>query len=206
MTALVWDQVGERHYETGIDRGVLYLPDGGAVPWNGLTSVTENLTRDMKPYYLDGVRYLAVITPGAYSGKLSAFTYPDELDLLTGVSPSGDIFLHDQSYKMFNLSYRTRVGNDIAGVDFGYKIHILWNILADPGDRTYDSLSDSLDPAAFEWNLLAVTESMLGTRPTSHVSVSSESAKIAEIEALLYGTEDTMPSLPPLIDFVNMFA
>lgn len=206
MTALVWDQVGERRYETGIDRGVLYLPGAVTVPWNGLTSVTENLARDLKPYYLDGMRYMASLTPGAYSGKLEAYTYPEELDRVIGITPYGDVFLHDQSYKMFNLCYRTRVGNDIDGIDHGYKLHIIWNVIADPEDRVYATLSDSLDPSPFSWNLFAVSQSMFGARPISHVSVDSRSAKITEIENMLYGTDVSAPSLPPIVAFLNMFS
>ena len=143
MTALVWDQVGERRYETGVDRGVLYPPIGNPVPWNGLVSVNETVSREVKPYYIDGIKFLDHHVPGSYAAKLVAFTYPDEMDGLVGTQEfSPGVFIHDQrSPKLFNLSYRTRVGNDLEGLDHGYKIHILYNLLATLDDVTYTTLA-----------------------------------------------------------------
>src|SRR5215204_7134875 len=115
MTALVWDQVGERRYETGIDHGVLYLDSGDAVPWNGLIGVNEIVGRETKPYYIDGIKFLDHKVLGSYAAKLSAYTYPDEMDELVGTLEfTPGVFLHDQpSAKFFNLTYRTMVGNDV---------------------------------------------------------------------------------------------
>ena len=122
MTALAWDRVGDRRYETGVDRGVLYLPDGTAVPWNGLTSVTETKSREVKSYFLDGVKFLDHYIPGTYEAKLSAFTYPDELEALLGSSEMAPgIVVYDQRANLFHLSYRTLIGNDIDGLDHGYQ-------------------------------------------------------------------------------------
>lgn len=207
MTKLVWDQVGERRYETGIDRGVLYLPDGRAVVWNGLTSVNEVVTREVKNYYMDGIQYLAHHVPGGYSAKVQAFTYPDEMDQLTGIAEHYmGVFLHDQRSRMFNLVYRTLIGNDIDGTDYAYKIHVLWNVLATPSDRTYGSLSDDVAVSAFEWTLTAVPSQMVGARPTSHVSVDSRTLDPALLEGLennLYGTETTEPFLLDTVEFLN---
>lgn len=209
MTELVWDQIGDRRYETGIDRGVLFLPDGTAVPWNGLTSVVENRTREVKSYYIDGIKYLDHHVPGSYSSKLQAFTYPDELEELLG-NPEfvPGVVLHDQGHaRLFNLSYRTRVGNDVDGIDHGYKIHLLYNLLASPSDYAFHSLSDSVTPELFEWNLTGTPSQMFGIRPTSHISLDSRTidpAKLSDLEELIYGTSLVDPSLPTLVDLLAM--
>src|SRR3954464_12469788 len=102
MTQLVWDKIGDRRYETGLDRGVLYLTDGRVISWNGLVEVAESTSREVKSYYLDGVRYLVSQTPGAYSANLQAFTYPDELDDLLGVREfAPGVRMHDQPSRRF---------------------------------------------------------------------------------------------------------
>lgn len=202
MTKLIWDQVGERRYETGIDRGVLYLREGGAVPWNGLTAITENRNREVKSYYIDGIKYLDHPVPGSYSAKLSAFTYPDEFSPLIGdANFAPGVILHDQRFSMFHLSYRTGIGNDLQGLEHGYRVHVLYNLIASPGDPTFDSLSDTVQPKPFEWNLTGTPGPMYGARPTNHVSFDSrelDPIKLTILEELLYGTELTDPNLPQL--------
>ena len=208
MTALVWDKVGDRRFETGIDRGVLYTRDGVAVPWNGLTSVTENLSRDVKSYYIDGTKYLDHHVPGSYSAKLQAYTYPDELDSLLGIAEfSPGVFLHDQRVKLFHLCYRTKVGNDLEGADFAYKVHVVYNILAVPSDHTSSSLDDKLSVDPFEWSLTGTPSSMFGIRPTSHLSLDSRRIDpdlLESLEAILYGTTDSAPFLPSLVDLLAL--
>lgn len=215
MTVLQWDQMGDRRYETGIDRGVLYPRTGGAVPWNGLTSVSESVSRDVKSYYLDGIKYLDRHIPGSYSAKLSAFTYPDELDVLLGMSEyvSG-VFLHDQPAGMFHLSYRTLIGNDIDGTEHGYKIHIVYNVLAIPSDKDMATLSDSPSADPFEWDLRGTPVIQFGLRPTAHISIDSRRAWYGDldtVERVLYGTPyvdhdhpGSNPYLPPFADLLAM--
>lgn len=208
MTALVWDQVGERRYETGVDRGVLYTPDG-AVPWNGLISVDENVTREVKPYFIDGVKFLDHHVPGSYSGKITAFTYPDALAELTGSEEfAPGVFVHDQrSPKLFNLSYRTKVGNDLEGVDYGYKIHILYNILAVPGDTSFSTLGESVEAQSFSWSISGTPAQMFGIRPTSHISLDSRTIDpilLADLEEMIYGSPTNDPELPSLVDFLTL--
>ncbi len=208
MTQLQWDQVGERRYQTGIDRGVLYPRDGAAVPWNGLVSVVETLGSEVKPYYIDGVQYLAHHVPAAYQAKLQAFTYPEELDALTGISEfSAGVHFHDQAAKLFNLSYRTLIGNDVDGTDFAYKIHLIFNVIAVPSDRTYNTLSDSTNLDPFEWTLFGTPPPMVGIRPTSHISLDSrfmnDSVKRA-FENTLWGWEEADPAFPDFEQLLSM--
>lgn len=207
MTALAWDQVGDRRYETGVDRGVLYLPSGAAVAWNGLTDVSETLTREVKSYYIDGVKYLDHHIPGSYAAKLSAFTYPDELNEVLGNAVfAPGVIVHDQRARLFSLSYRTLVGNDLDP-DLGYKVHIVYNVLAVPADTSFGSLSDSPSPQSFQWSLTGTPNTMLGIRPASHISLESRGIDpdlLFEIESLLYGTPEADPALPNLVDLLGM--
>lgn len=208
MTALVWDEVGERRFETGVDRGVLFLPEGGAVPWNGLASITESLGREVKSYYSDGIKFLDHQVLAAFSGDLQAYTYPDELDALTGVSTfAPGVFLHDQRSKAFSLSYRTKIGNDLEGLDHGYKLHLLYNVLATPGNATMNSLAEKVSPQLFQWTLNGTPPLMMGIRPTSHISFHTRSIDpilLTQIEELIYGTELVDPVLPGLVDLLGL--
>lgn len=207
MAALEWDKVGERFFEKGIDRGVLYPRDGVAVPWNGLTNVTENTTGEVKSYWLDGIKYLDHHVPGSYSAKLEAFTYPDELEELTGtMEHSPGVFLHDQKAKVFHLSYRTGVGNDIDP-DAGYKVHVVYNVMALPSGASMSTVGDKVEPAAMSWDLTGTAQQMFGARPTAHISFQSlgmDPVQLAVIEALLYGTAETEPSLPSMIELLAL--
>ena len=206
---LVWDEVGERRYETGIDRGVLYPPSGVAVSWNGLISVNETVSREVKPYFIDGIKFLDHHVPGSYSANLSAFTYPDEMDELVGIGEfAPGVFVHDQrSPKMFNLSYRTRVGNDLEGVDHAYKLHILYNLIAVLNDTTHSTVAASVEPMAFQWSIYGTPSQMFGIRPTSHISLDSrriDSVLLGDLEELLYGTALLDPALPSLVDLLSL--
>lgn len=208
MTALAWDQVGERRFQTGIDRGVLYLQDGRAVPWNGLTQIQENISNEVKSYYLDGIKYLDKHVPGSYSARLQAITYPDELDELLGIREfAPGVFLHDQRHKLFHLSYRTLIGNDIQGTDFAYKIHIVWNVMATQSDYAYKSLSNDVGVDPFEWDLKGTPNLMFGIRPTAHISLDSRGMSPGDfttLELLLYGSSVANPQLPNIIDLLAM--
>jgi hypothetical protein len=207
MTALEWDKVGERFFETGIDRGVLFTRDGPAVPWNGLTNVSENTTATVNSYWMDGVKYLDNYVPGAYSAKLEAFTYPDELDDLTGTEPyAPGVYLHDQKASVFHLSYRTKVGNDL-NPDLGYRIHIIYNVMAVPSSSGMSTLSDKADPAKMTWDLTGTPPQMFGARPTAHISLHSlriDPDLLATIEGLLYGTDDVDSALPTMVDLLTL--
>lgn len=209
MTVLVWDQTGERIYQTGIDRGVLYLHDGVAVPWNGLTDVEESSNSELKSFHLDGVKYLENLIPGDFEGKLTAFTYPDEFDSVNGIgSVAPGLNYHDQPSQSFNLSYRTLIGNDTEGTDFGYKIHILYNIIANPDSSSFNTLKDSGGPVEFGWSLSGTPPQIENFRPTAHISIDSTKTPPAILEMLentLYGTESSNPSIPSIQEVADLF-
>lgn len=210
MTAIIWDQVGERTFQTGVDRGVLFLKNGQGVPWNGLTSVDDDSTFQVASAYLDGVKYLQAVAPSDYSGTLKAFTYPEELDELTGLLTVTDgLRYHDQPPKSFNLCYRTLIGNDTEGLDYKYKIHFLYNLFAVPASNSYETLSDGTPkPIEFSWALSGTPPRYPNFRPTVHLSIDSEETPddlMKLIENIIYGTAYSNPSLPSLQDLLVLF-
>ncbi len=217
MTKLVWDQIGERRYEVRVDRGVLYLSDGSGVPWNGLTSVEED-TGDIavEAFYFDGFKYLETRTSGDFSGSLKAFTFPEEFVKFDGLEAiKNGVELGNQPItNRFGISYRTRIGNDVDGFDYGYKIHLVYNLTASPDSRSYETLSDQQDPMEFSWKISAVPEFIPGHRPTAHVILDTTKLNrylVADLETLLYGKESIVQSeqdiladgqsSPPINDF-----
>lgn len=213
MPTLVWDATGERSYQLGVSHGVLYLKNGTSTVWNGLVSVeADSEESDLISYYIDGVKHLQILTPGEFSGKLTAITYPDELDQLLGVvDVEPGLSFHEQPPQSFDLSYRTRLGNDL-NPNAGYKIHLLYNILAQPDAVTYETLSDEIAPSEFSWSLTGTPPSVAGYRPTVHVSVDSTKTDpdvLAAIEHILYGSDESnvarMPSPTELKTLFDAF-
>lgn len=206
MTALVWDEVGSRAYENGLDRGVLYLPDETAVPWNGLVEIKEKAKSETNPVFFEGAKINDLVTPGPFSGTMKAITYPPEFEELDGLGRVTEgLFVGEQKPKLFGLSYRSLVGTDLDA-DAGYKIHILYNVTAIPNDKTYATLTDDPNVSVFEWDISAIPEEIPGFRPTAHVILDSRAInaeQLAEYEDILYGTSSTSASMIPLIDFVN---
>lgn len=207
MTTLVWDAVGERVYETGVDRGVLYLSDGRGVPWNGLTGVEDRTTSVVTPLYWDGVKYNDIYVVGDFVGALSAYTYPDEFMEFEGVQEvGGGLFITGQLPKTFGLSYRTRIGNDLTS-ELGHKIHILSNLTAVPSTKAFKTNSRTMAAVEFEWNLTAVPSSIPGYKPTPHLMFDTSKSSpemIAELEAILYGSDTTPAELPSFENLVYL--
>lgn len=210
MTVLVWDQVGERIYQSGVDRGVLYPPNGPGVPWNGLIDVEEGASSEIKSFYHEGTKYLETVVPGDYVGKLKAYTYPDEFEELSGIAhvvPGLDF--HEQPVKSFGLSYRTKIGNDIEGTDFGYKIHLLYNLVARAQNQVFRTFDDSaVTPIEFIWDLSGTPPRISRFKPTVHVTIDSRETDpdiLALIESQLYGTSTSNPSLPSIQELATYF-
>lgn len=208
MTQLAWDQVGERRFETGVDRGVLYLPDGGGIAWSGLTGVDENSEDTSTPFYLDGIKYLNAESIGDFKAVLKALTYPDEFEPFIGIGSFGDgLMIGEQPTKRFGLSYRTRIGDDLSGIDAGYKIHILYNVSATPSVNNYQSLGAQIAPLEFSWALSTSPMIVSGHRPTAHIVIDSTKLDLdilGGLESILYGTDSTDPSLPTLAEFLDL--
>lgn len=212
MTRLAWDQIGARRFETGVDRGVLYLADRTGVVWNGLTSVDEDTgAASVESFYYDGVKYLDLRSPNDFKAKLKAFTYPDEFLEFDGFSEIATGLLADEQMvrNTFGVSYRTKVGNDIDIDGASYKIHLLYNLTAAPENRTYGTLSNVVEPSEFGWDITGVPEVFAGGRPTCHVIIDSSDVSpflLAELEDILYGTESEAPRLPSINELREFIA
>lgn len=206
MAQLVWDQTGERYYETGVDHGVLYLMDDhGAyttgVAWNGLTAVNENPTgAEPNALYADNIKYLNLMSAEEFEGSVEAYTYPDEFAECDGSKEiATGVYIGQQPRKTFGMSYRTKIGNDVVGQDLGYKIHLVYGALASPSEKAYESVNDDPDAINFSWDLTTTPVNVTGGKPTATLTIDStkvKADKLKDLEAVLYGGENTMASLP----------
>ena len=207
MSKLIWDNVGEKVYETGLDRGVLYplntktnAYDTG-VAWNGLSKVSEKPSgAESSDVYADNIKYLNLISAEKFAATIEAYTYPDEFAVCDGTAePAPGIVIGQQTRKTFGMSYRTLVGNDVAGQDYGYKIHCIYGGVASPSEKGYSSVNESPEAISFSWELNTTPVPVEGFKPTASLIVESTKVSkeaLAAIEAILYGSEGTEPRLP----------
>ena len=213
MAELVWGNYGARYFETGIDRGVLYVPGEDGVAWNGLISVNESPSGgDSTPYYIDGVKYANQSSPEEFEASVEAYTYPDEFAICDGTisidNESKGLFATQQGRKPFGLSYRTRLGNDDLGTSFGYKIHIVYNALATPSQKNYQSTSDDPDAISFSWAITTVPILVRDGSYSAHLVIDTKTTwpwVVEAVEKLLYGSEDTPPTLPTPQELIALF-
>lgn len=203
MAAIVWDATGERIFETGVDRGVLYPIDSATgtypagVAWNGLTGVTESPSgAESNPQYADNIKYLDLLSLEEFGLTIEAFTYPDEFAECDGsVEAQPGVRLGQQARKTFGLSFRTRVGNDVDGDQLGYKIHLVYGCKAQPSERAFATVNDSPEALNMSWTVTTTPVNVSDTiRPTSLIVVDStkvDAGLLAAFEAVLYGTNGT---------------
>ncbi len=212
---IVWDKVGERFYETGVDRGVLYLPNNSGeytngVPWSGLVSVTESPSgAEANAQYADNIKYLNLVSAEEFGGTIEAFTYPEQFSLCDGTAtPTAGVYVGQQSRRTFGLAYRTRKGNDVLGNDLGYKLHLAYGCLAAPSEKGYTTINDSPEPITFSWEFSTTAVNVTGMKPTALLTIDStkvDDAALAALEAALYGTSSAVPRLPLPDDVIEMF-
>ncbi|QED11521.1 major tail protein [Arthrobacter phage Qui] len=216
MTKLKWDQVGEKFYETGVDQGVLYLPNTTGIydkgyAWNGLVSVSESPSgAESNKQYADNTVYLNLVSAEEFSATVEAFTYPEEFAECDGTAvPTAGVYVGQQRRKSFGLSYRTRVGNDIDAADHGYKLHLIYGALAAPTEKAYTTINDSPEAITFSWELSTTpVEVGSGLKPTATLTIDStkvSAAKLTDLENLLYGTAGVDPQLPTPAAVIAMF-
>lgn len=209
MTAIAWGDPGTHRYEIGVDRGVLYVDGQAGVPWIGLTSVSESPSGgDIKPYYLDGVKYLNKSSPEEFEATITAFTYPDEFAECDGSHQSRTgLFVTAQRRKPFGLSYRTRIGNDLDE-EHAHKIHIVYNAMVAPAPRNYKTLTDSSNMNDFSWKITACPPPVTGYIPTSHFIIDTrftDPSVITLLENKLYGTDTDSPALPTVDELFGFY-
>ena len=206
MAKLIFNNVGERLFETGVKNGVLYvMGDDGAyengVVWNGLTAVTESPSgAETTPLYADDVKYVVIYAAEEFGATVEAYTYPEEFEQCDGSAAIADgITIGQQTRKSFGMCYKTSVGNDVQGQDYGYKIHIIYGAKAAPSEKSYSTINDSPEAVTFSWELSTVPVPVEGHNPTATMVIDSTrvpAEKMALIEAKLYGSEEAEATLP----------
>lgn len=211
MTRLDWNTPGTRYYETGVDRGVLYVGAEVGVAWTGLISVSETPSGgDPKPFYIDGEKYLNLASAEEFEATISAFSSPLEFGPCDGVkSIQNGLFVTQQPRKQFGLTYRTKVGNDTQGVEHAYKIHLVYNALSGPSNRTSNTQSESADPTTFQWDITTLAPAITNYRPTAHLVVDTrytDPEVLLELEDFLYGNESGSASLPTPDELIAIFS
>lgn len=219
MPVLEWDQTAERFYETGVDHGVLYIPDEDGVydtgvAWNGLTTVTESPTgAEATPTYADNIKYLNLVSKEIFGATLEAYTYPAEFAQFDGlVAPHPGVLVGQQHRGLFGLSYRTRLGNDVEGDAFGYKLHLVYGCVATPSEKAYASINDSPEAINFSWTISTTPVAVTSLEPTALIVIDSTTADpdgLADLLELLYGTTGspgTVASLPLPDAVIALFA
>lgn len=199
MSKLQWDKTGERLYETGLDRGVLYPMDAtGAYPkgvvWNGLTAVNESPSgAEASPLYADNIKYLNLMSAEEFGASIEAYTYPDEFAVCDGSAEvATGVIVGQQPRKPFGLCYRTAIGNDVAGTEHGYKIHIVYGCLAAPSEKGYQTINDSPEAITFSWEVTTTPVEVPGFKPSATLIIDSTKATAAEMKAIedvLYGKD-----------------
>jgi hypothetical protein len=215
MTALTWDEVGKRLYETGVDHGVLYIPDESGSyedghAWNGLTTVTESPSgAESNPQYADNIKYLNLVSAEEFGGTIEAFTYPDAFGQCDGtISPSPGVALGQQGRKQFGLCYRTRVGNDVEGTDHGYKLHMIYGCQAAPSEKAYATINDSPEAIAFSWEITTTPVQVTDLKPTALLTIDStmvDETALGLLEEILYGAAGVDARLPLPDEVIDLF-
>lgn len=206
MPKLVWDQTGERLYETGVDRGVLYIPgpDGkytNGYAWNGLTAVTESPSgAEPTPLYADNIKYLNLYSTEEFGATIEAYTYPDEFAQCDGSAEiTAGVYIGQQDRKTFGLAYRTVLGNDTESNEHGYKLHLIYGAMAAPSEKGYTTINDSPEAITFSWEVTTTPVNVNGFKPTASITIDSTKAnkeKLVALEDILYGKDEVEPRLP----------
>ena len=216
MTQLTWGDPGKKTYETGVDRGVLYIPNAGGAystgyAWNGLTAVTESPSgAESNKQYADNTVYLNLVSAEEFGATIEAYTYPDEFGQCDGtmeISPG--VVIGQQARKTFGFSYRTKLGNDLLGPDYGYKLHLAYGALASVSEKGYNTVNDSPEALTFSWEVTTTPIAVPGFKPTASLTINSTKvtpAALATLENLLYGTAGTDPQLPTPAEVQAIFA
>lgn len=214
MAKIKWDETGEKIYETGVKNGVLYLPDEtGAyvkgVAWNGLTAVTESPSgAESTPLYADDIKYVELFSAEEFGATLECYTYPDEFAECDGsaeVTPG--VIIGQQNRKTFGLCYRTTLGNDVKGNEFGYKLHLIYGAKASPSEKSYSTINDSPEAITFSYEITTTPVNVTGHKPTASLTINStkvDASKLQQLEAMLYGAESTEAKLPLPDEVINL--
>lgn len=215
MAKLVWDQSGQRIYETGVKMGVLYVQNADGtypkgVAWNGLTAVNETPSgAEATPLYADDTKYLELRSAEEFGATIEAYTYPEEFEACDGSAElAPGVKVGQQARNAFGLCYRTIVGNDIKNNDFGYKLHLIYGATAAPSEKAYATVNDSPEAVTFSWEVSCTPVEVPGFKPSACITIDStkvDAEKLAVLEAKLYGSDEEEAMLPLPTELAEMF-
>lgn len=222
MSRLKWDQIGQRFYETGVDRGVLFIPTSAGVystgfAWSGLTTVTESPSgAEPTPMWADNIKYLNLLSREDFMATIEAMTYPVQFEQCDGTAtPQPGVAIAQQRRKRFGMAYRSRLGNDDLATDYGYKLHLVYGALAAPTEKAYATINDTPEGIMFSWEVSTTEVEVTNLRPTALVTVDSTkvpAAKLATFEDIIYGKDAVgtvaavVPRLPLPDEVVTLLA
>ena len=205
MARLIWDEVGQRFFETGVKNGVLYVQeDDGSykngVVWNGLTAVTESPSgAEETPLYADDVKYLTLRSAEEFGATVEAYTYPEEFEQCDGSAQiANGVTIGQQARRAFGLCYRTSVGNDIQGQNFSYKLHLIYGCTVAPSEKSYSTINDNPEAITFSWELSTVPVPVDGFSPTASLVIDAskvDEGKMQQLEDALFGNESSEATL-----------
>ena len=215
MSKIIFDNAGERFYETGVKECALFVKEGNTygkgVAWNGITAITESPSgAEASPLYADDIKYLELRSAEEFGATVEAYTYPDEFAACDGSAELAEgVSIGQQKRSSFGLAYKTTVGNDTDGNDHGYKIHLIYGATAAPSEKAYATINDSPEAITFSWELTTTPVAVTGHKPTACLTIDStkvDADKLKTLEATIYGSEDEEPSLPSPDEVAAIFA
>ena len=215
MSKIIFDNTGEKIYETGVDHCVLFVRDGNSyqtgVAWNGITAINESPSgAEATPIYADNIKYLNIVSGEDFGATIEAYTYPDEFTECDGSAEIIEgVKIGQQTRKPFALCYRTLIGNDVAGTGHGYKLHFIYNAQAAVSAKNYKTINESPEAMSFSWEISTTPEVVEGFKPTATVTVDStkvDSTKLKTLEDKIYGTENSEPTMPTISEIVSLLS
>lgn len=215
MSKIIFDNTGEKIYETGVDHCVLYVRNGNAyetgVAWNGITAINESPSgAEATPIYADNIKYLNIVSGEDFGATIEAYTYPDEFTECDGSAEIIEgVKIGQQTRKPFALCYRTLIGNDVAGTGHGYKLHFIYNAQAAVSAKNYKTINESPEAMSFSWEISTTPEVVEGFKPTATVTVDStkvDATKLKALEDKIYGTESSEPTMPTISEIVSLLS
>ena len=196
----MWDEIGKRYYETGVDRAMLYKMKDNAyplgVPWSGITSVEESPSgAESNGFYADNIKYFNLTSAEEYACTIGAYMYPDEFAECDGsVEVADGVRIGQQTRAPFGFCYRTVLGNDTQKNKYGYKLHLVYGCEASPSSKEHGSVNDSPEPAEMSWEVNTTPVPVKGHEPTATMEVDSTKTppeKLKLLEDILYGKDPT---------------
>ena len=215
MSKIIFDNTGEKIYETGVDHCVLFVRDGNTyqtgVAWNGITAINESPSgAEATPIYADNIKYLNIVSGEDFGATIEAYTYPDEFTECDGSAEIiAGVKIGQQTRKPFALCYRTLIGNDVAGTGHGYKLHFIYNAQAAVSAKNYKTINESPEAMSFSWEISTTPEVVEGFKPTATVTVDStkvDASKLKALEDKIYGTESSEPTMPTISEIVSLLS